>query len=151
MCGRTHRFSRFKDVSVTIEDICTFLNQTVLSCEGSEMNVPVEASNHFEGCVPQVDDKNGESELRDVEASKNVSDSIEVVNSMNTSEEKKTEKQNRRKALLPFAIISISYLLYTMTDGSVRMIVLLYAYNKSFTAMEVLLKTRLFSFFQRGY
>jgi hypothetical protein len=52
-------------------------------------------------------------------------------------EEKLTEKQQRRKALLPFAIISISYLLYTMTDGSVRMIVLLHAYNKKFTAMEV--------------
>ena len=53
-------------------------------------------------------------------------------------EEKLTEKQQRRKALLPFAIISISYLLYTMTDGSVRMIVLLHAYNKKFTAMEVI-------------
>jgi hypothetical protein len=52
--------------------------------------------------------------------------------------EKLTEKQQRRKALLPFAIISISYLLYTMTDGSVRMIVLLHAYNKKFTAMEVI-------------
>jgi hypothetical protein len=53
-------------------------------------------------------------------------------------EEKLTAKQQRRKALLPFAIISISYLLYTMTDGSVRMIVLLHAYNKKFTAMEVI-------------
>ena len=40
-------------------------------------------------------------------------------------------KAAQRKALLPFAIISLSYLLYTMTDGSVRMIVLLHAYNKS--------------------
>jgi hypothetical protein len=42
-----------------------------------------------------------------------------------------------RRALLPFVIISLSYLLYTFTDGSVRMIVLLAAYNKGFTAMEV--------------
>ena len=51
--------------------------------------------------------------------------------------EAKEEKAAQRKALLPFAIISLSYLLYTMTDGSVRMIVLLHAYNKSFSAMEV--------------
>ena len=50
---------------------------------------------------------------------------------------KLSEKNAKRKALMPFAIISISYLLYTITDGSVRMIVLLHAYNKSFTAMEV--------------
>lgn len=48
-----------------------------------------------------------------------------------------TEKQKKRKALMPFVIISLSYLLYTITDGSVRMIVLLHAYNKSFSAMEV--------------
>ena len=51
--------------------------------------------------------------------------------------EAKAEKAAARKALLPFAIISLSYLLYTITDGSIRMIVLLHAYNKSFTAMEV--------------
>ncbi len=50
---------------------------------------------------------------------------------------KLSERKATRKALMPFAIISISYLLYTITDGSVRMIVLLHAYNKSFTAMEV--------------
>lgn len=48
-----------------------------------------------------------------------------------------TDKQKARKALMPFVIISVSYLLYTITDGSVRMIVLLHAYNKSFSAMEV--------------
>ena len=51
--------------------------------------------------------------------------------------EEKEARAAKRKALLPFAIISLSYLLYTMTDGSVRMIVLLHAYNKGFTAMEV--------------
>jgi MFS family permease len=41
------------------------------------------------------------------------------------------------KALRPFIIISSSYLLFTITDGALRMIVLLHAYNKSFSAMEV--------------
>ena len=41
------------------------------------------------------------------------------------------------KALWPFIIISITYLLFTVTDGAVRMLVLLHAYNKGFTAMEV--------------
>ena len=39
--------------------------------------------------------------------------------------------------LRPFVIISSSYLLYTITDGAIRMIVLLHAYNKSFSALEV--------------
>jgi len=41
------------------------------------------------------------------------------------------------KALRPFIIISSSYLLFTITDGAIRMIVLLHAYNNSFTALEV--------------
>lgn len=40
-------------------------------------------------------------------------------------------------ALRPFAIVSTSYLLFTVTDGAVRMIVLLHAYNKGFSALEV--------------
>ena len=40
-------------------------------------------------------------------------------------------------ALFPFAIISISYILFTITDGAVRMVVVLHAYSKSFTAMEL--------------
>ena len=40
-------------------------------------------------------------------------------------------------ALIPFAIISIAYLLFTITDGAVRMIVLLHAFQKGFTAFEV--------------
>ena len=40
-------------------------------------------------------------------------------------------------ALFPFAIVSITYILFTITDGAVRMIVLLHAYGKSFTAMEI--------------
>ena len=40
--------------------------------------------------------------------------------------------------LAAFVVISASYMLFTFTDGSLRMIVLLAAYNKDFTAMEVL-------------
>ncbi len=43
----------------------------------------------------------------------------------------------RSKALRPFVIISSSYLLFTITDGAIRLIVLLHAYNKSFSALEV--------------
>lgn len=39
------------------------------------------------------------------------------------------------KTLMPFIVISISYLLFTITDGGVRMVVLLHAYNQGFTAM----------------
>lgn len=31
---------------------------------------------------------------------------------------------------MPFVIMSLSYLLFTITDGALRMIVLLHAYNK---------------------
>lgn len=41
------------------------------------------------------------------------------------------------KALRPFVIISSSYLLFTITDGAIRMIVLMHAYNLSFSALEV--------------
>ena len=43
----------------------------------------------------------------------------------------------RSDALRPFVIISSSYLLFTITDGAIRMIVLLHAYSKSFSALEV--------------
>jgi hypothetical protein len=39
--------------------------------------------------------------------------------------------------LMPYIIINSSYLLYTVTDGAVRMIVLLHAFNLGFTAMEI--------------
>jgi hypothetical protein len=43
----------------------------------------------------------------------------------------------KSKALRPFVIISSSYLLFTITDGAIRMIVLLHAYNKAFSSLEV--------------
>lgn len=41
------------------------------------------------------------------------------------------------RTLRPFAVISISYLLFTVTDGAIRMIVLLHAYAGGFSAMQV--------------
>ena len=52
-------------------------------------------------------------------------------------ETRKEYLQREFSALKPFAIISVSYLLYTITDGAVRMIVLLRAYQLKFTAWEV--------------
>ena len=40
-------------------------------------------------------------------------------------------------ALRPFVIISIAYLLFTVTDGAIRMIVLLHAFTYGFSAMDV--------------
>lgn len=44
---------------------------------------------------------------------------------------------SRFGALKPFVIVSSSYLLFTITDGAVRMIVLLRAYQLGFSALEV--------------
>lgn len=52
-------------------------------------------------------------------------------------EEQTLAKSLRSKALRPFVIISSSYLLFTITDGAIRMIVLLHAYNNQFSALEV--------------
>lgn len=49
-----------------------------------------------------------------------------------------------RKALWPFAVISVSYLLFTVTDGAIRMIVLLHAYNGGFSALQVSLMFTLY-------
>lgn len=51
--------------------------------------------------------------------------------------ESRADKLRRNfSALKPFVIISLSYLLYTTTDGAIRMIVLLHAYNLGFSAFE---------------
>lgn len=51
--------------------------------------------------------------------------------------DKAAKKKAARKALVPFAVISIAYLLFTVTDGALRMIILLHAYNLKFSAMQV--------------
>lgn len=69
------------------------------------------------------------------------SDKNEVVDNEAPEPEKKEKMTFSNslgsKALRPFVIISSSYLLFTITDGAIRMIVLLHAYNKSFSALEV--------------
>lgn len=49
------------------------------------------------------------------------------------------DKSSRRKigGLGPFAIMSLSYILFTTTDGGVRIIVLLHAYKQGFTALAL--------------
>jgi hypothetical protein len=49
------------------------------------------------------------------------------------------------EGLFPFVIMSITYLLFTVTDGAVRMIVLFHAYNNGFSAMDVAV---MFSFYE---
>jgi hypothetical protein len=46
-------------------------------------------------------------------------------------------KKGRFGSLKPFVIVSSSYLLFTITDGAIRMVVLLFAYQLGFTALEV--------------
>ena len=52
----------------------------------------------------------------------------------------------RSKALRPFVIISSSYLLFTITDGAMRMIVLLRAYQKEFSTLQVAIMFTLYEF-----
>lgn len=59
-------------------------------------------------------------------------------------ETRKESMQRHYSALKPFVIISLSYLLFTTTDGAVRLIVLLHAYNAGFTAWEVALMFTLY-------
>ena len=64
-------------------------------------------------------------------------------NEDNEQGEKEEEEDDTHKnyycseTLRPFVIISSSYLLFTVTDGAIRMIVLLHAYNNNFSALEV--------------
>ena len=56
---------------------------------------------------------------------------------MKISEGDAEKEKKHTHAVFPFAIVSITYILFTITDGAVRMIVLLHAHGKSFTAMEI--------------
>eukprot|EP00899_Mesostigma_viride_P013176 jgi/Mesvir1/2185/Mv16690-RA.2 len=55
----------------------------------------------------------------------------------NAGETRREYIKREYSALKPFVIVSLSYLLFTITDGAVRMIVLLHAYNKKFSSFEV--------------
>ena len=41
------------------------------------------------------------------------------------------------EALLPYAVVNSSYLLFTVTDGAVRMMVLMHANKLGFTAWDL--------------
>ena len=56
-----------------------------------------------------------------------------------TEEKQEVKGKLSFSGLKPFIIISVSYLLYTTTDGAIRMIVLLQAYNLGFSAWDVAL------------
>ena len=45
--------------------------------------------------------------------------------------------KKKHGGLGPFAIMSLSYILFTTTDGGVRIIVLLHAYKQGFTALAL--------------
>lgn len=70
---------------------------------------------------------------------------VDLTNNMNKASKSDESSGNtggfiratQSQALRPFVIISTSYLLFTITDGAIRMIVLQHAYNKSFSAMQV--------------
>ena len=51
-----------------------------------------------------------------------------------------------RESLLPFVVVSVTYLIFTMTDGAVRMVVLLHAFEQSFSALEVAVMFSLYEF-----
>lgn len=74
----------------------------------------------------------------------------EQENNDNTQEENRAQQHKgwaiSDPQLRPFVIISITYLLFTITDGAIRMIVLLHAYNKSFSALEVAIMFTLYEF-----
>lgn len=53
------------------------------------------------------------------------------------AEKPKAARDKMHSGLWPYVIVNSSYLIYTVTDGAVRMIVLLHAFNLGFTAMEI--------------
>lgn len=66
-------------------------------------------------------------------------DSPSVHSKGSGSEAWKDKLKREYSALKPFAIISSSYLLFTITDGALRMIVLLHAYSLGFTVGPIAL------------
>lgn len=69
---------------------------------------------------------------------------MESAHTAHTSSTNKRELHTHRLSLRPFAIVSICYLLFTTTDGALRMIVLWHAYKKSFSPMQVALMFTLY-------
>jgi MFS family permease len=78
----------------------------------------------------------------DCEEQENEVEPATVTSALSPSEEEPSPPKSfyetiTSPTLRPFVIISTSYLLFTITDGAIRMIVLLHAYNKSFSALQV--------------
>jgi len=95
---------------------------------------------------PTINDENSstavELELGNASGGGDVSTSVDQNNSSPKAESQAEEEEPKGwgfsdPRLQPFVIISITYLLFTVTDGAIRMIVLLHAYNKSFSALQV--------------
>ena len=83
-----------------------------------------------DGIIEPVEPSNGETRMP--------TNSIDNGNDAPPTNKKQSFMDAARSpALRPFVIISTSYLLFTITDGAIRMIVLLHAYNKNFSALQV--------------
>lgn len=97
---------------------------------------------------PTINDENASSavelELGSTSGGGSASTSLNVDQNNSSTKPELLEEEEEPKGwgfsdprLRPFVIISITYLLFTVTDGAIRMIVLLHAYNKSFSALQV--------------
>ncbi len=52
-----------------------------------------------------------------------------------------------REAKTTFVVVSVSYLVFTLTDGALRMVLLLTAYKYGFSAIEIALMFALYESF----
>ena len=106
---------------------------------GPSMDQP-EGAHQIEVGVPQPPPSTGVDEI----TGKNLEQTVEHGQGTLKKPKETFVQAASSKALRPFVIISSSYLLFTITDGAIRMIVLLHAYNKSFSALEVALMFTLY-------
>ena len=118
--------------------------------ENTTANYETDASNHQSQSHPQSQSQSQshlpQSQTQSkVQEEKNLRDDFQLMESGDPESTDVTRDPKKQgimaaassKALRPFVIISSSYLLFTITDGAIRMIVLLHAYNKNFSALEV--------------
>jgi Major Facilitator Superfamily len=92
------------------------------------------------------DNTNHLAELKVEESCQELSNNnVTMTNDNSTGNPSSFMTAARSKALRPFVIISTSYLLFTITDGAIRLIVLLHAYNSGFSALQVAI---MFSFYE---
>ena len=110
--------------------------------ENTAANYESDQSNNYRS--QQTDDSNvvvqeeeNKMPLSNINAESNNDNDDDENDSVSTPKKESFLEQASSKALRPFVIISSSYLLYTITDGAIRMIVLLQAYKLNFSALEV--------------